>query len=69
MEILRPLAAEKLGIEADKVEVPYDLLSLMPLDQLWTRISNRLNVMVIDVSIKAQYTNEFFIVIFSIVLV
>lgn len=50
METLRPLAAEKLKIDAAQVELPYDLVTLMSLDQLWRNIRNDINVMAQEVS-------------------
>ena len=60
MEELRPLAAKKLGIQNQDVKIPYDLATLMPLDELWGRIAHELKVLTFSVQYWT-YT-KFFIV-------
>ena len=51
MEELRPLVAQKLAIDQDEVKLPYDLVSLMPLDELWNRIGHKMDVMTKEVKV------------------
>lgn len=44
MEGLKPLAARALGINQETVRVPYDLLSVINLDSLWTAVGNDVSV-------------------------
>lgn len=49
MEALRPLAAKKLGIQNQDVQIPYDLVTVMPLDVLWKNIAHQLDVLTMEV--------------------
>ena len=49
MEELRPEAARKLGKRPVEVQLPHDLVALMSLDQLWSTLSQDINVMAFEV--------------------
>ena len=49
MEELRPEAARKLGKRSVEVQLPHDLVALMSLDQLWSTLSQDINVMAFEV--------------------
>lgn len=49
MEQMRQPAASKLGVTPLEISLPYDLVSLMPLDVLWTRIAHKIDIMTREV--------------------
>ena len=54
MEEMRPVAAKKMNVTPEEINIPYDLLTLMDITSLWDRYDHKIELMAVEVICSPQ---------------